>query len=108
MLREINPDLTNTFKDSYVFEFLSLPEAHNERDLQHELVRQMKIQVSEYCCAKTKTAKLLNMRLVEVFLQQWFRSIKHNYPTRSFCNRNYTNYLTIKTMKNKPLLLTLH
>lgn len=37
-LREINRDLTNTFKDSYVFEFLNLPEPHNERDLQRGLI----------------------------------------------------------------------
>jgi predicted nuclease of restriction endonuclease-like (RecB) superfamily len=41
-LRESNHDLTNTFKDSYVFEFLNLPEPHNEGDLQLGLVRQMK------------------------------------------------------------------
>jgi len=41
-VRESNKDLTNTFKDSYVFEFLNLPEPHNESDLQRGLVRQMK------------------------------------------------------------------
>ena len=41
-LRESNHDLTNTFKDRYVFEFLNLPEPHNEGDLQRGLVRQMK------------------------------------------------------------------
>lgn len=41
-LRENNHDLTNTFKDSYVFEFLNLQESHNESDLQRGLVRQMK------------------------------------------------------------------
>jgi len=41
-LRESNQDLTNTFKDSYVFEFLNLPEPHNESELQRVLVRQMK------------------------------------------------------------------
>ena len=42
VLRESNHDLSNTFKDSYVFEFLNLPEPHNENDLQSGLVRQMK------------------------------------------------------------------
>lgn len=42
VLRESNQDLTNTFKDSYVFEFLNLPEPHSENDLQSGLVRQMK------------------------------------------------------------------
>lgn len=42
LVRESNNDLSNTFKDSYVFEFLNLPESHNESDLQRGLVRQMK------------------------------------------------------------------
>ncbi|HEX4887667.1 MAG TPA: PDDEXK nuclease domain-containing protein [Luteibaculaceae bacterium] len=41
-LRETNHNLSNTFKDSYVFEFLNLPDPHNESDLQRGLVRQMK------------------------------------------------------------------
>ena len=41
-LRESNTSLTNTFKDSYVFEFLDIPEMHNERDLQRGLIKQMK------------------------------------------------------------------
>jgi predicted nuclease of restriction endonuclease-like (RecB) superfamily len=40
--RESNHDLSNTFKDSYVFEFLNLPEPHSESELQRGLVRQMK------------------------------------------------------------------
>src|SRR5690554_2249288 len=41
-LRETKNDLTNTFKDSYVFEFLNLPEPHSESDLQRGLIEQMK------------------------------------------------------------------
>ena len=41
-LRETKANLTNTFKDSYVFEFLGISELHNERDLQRGLVKQMK------------------------------------------------------------------
>ncbi len=41
-LRETKSDIANTFKDSYVFEFLNLPEPHNESDLQKGLVKQMK------------------------------------------------------------------
>ncbi len=41
-VRESNEDLINTIKDNYVFEFLNLPETHNERDLQRGLVRQIK------------------------------------------------------------------
>ena len=41
-LRVTNQDITNTFKDSYVFEFLNLPAPHSENDLQSGLVKQMK------------------------------------------------------------------
>jgi predicted nuclease of restriction endonuclease-like (RecB) superfamily len=41
-LRESNKDISNTFKDSYVFEFLNLPDVYSESDLQRGLVRQMK------------------------------------------------------------------
>jgi len=41
-VRENNNDLSNTFKDSYVFEFLNLPDPHSESDLQRGLVKQMK------------------------------------------------------------------
>jgi predicted nuclease of restriction endonuclease-like (RecB) superfamily len=41
-VRESKNDLSATFKDSYVFEFLNLPETHSESDLQRGLVRQMK------------------------------------------------------------------
>jgi predicted nuclease of restriction endonuclease-like (RecB) superfamily len=42
LLRETHQDLTNTFKDSYVFEFLNLTEPHSENELQRGLVTQMK------------------------------------------------------------------
>jgi predicted nuclease of restriction endonuclease-like (RecB) superfamily len=41
-LRELHPDVSNTFKDSYVLEFLGLPEAHSESELQIALVQQIK------------------------------------------------------------------
>lgn len=41
-VRESNNDFSNTFKDSYVFEFLNLPDPHSESDLQRGLVRQIK------------------------------------------------------------------
>lgn len=44
---KITHDLTQTFKDSYVFEFLNLPEPHNEVDLQRALVSQMKTFILE-------------------------------------------------------------
>ena len=42
LVRASNKDIANTFKDSYVFEFLNLPEPHNESELQRGLVNQMK------------------------------------------------------------------
>ena len=45
-VRESNNDLSNTFKDSYVFEFLNLPDPHSESDLQRGLLLQMKISFS--------------------------------------------------------------
>lgn len=41
-LRETDLDITNSFKDNYVFEFLNLPESYNESDLQKGLINQMK------------------------------------------------------------------
>jgi predicted nuclease of restriction endonuclease-like (RecB) superfamily len=46
-LREMHPDVTNNLKDSYVFEFLNLPEPHSESELQKGLIRQMKSFVLE-------------------------------------------------------------
>lgn len=42
VLRELHNDLENSFKDTYVFEFLNLPEPHNESDLQKKLVQEMR------------------------------------------------------------------
>lgn len=41
-LKEIHPDITNSFKDSYVLEFLGLPEPHDEGDLQKGLIGKMR------------------------------------------------------------------
>jgi predicted nuclease of restriction endonuclease-like (RecB) superfamily len=41
-LREIHPNIANNFKDSYVLEFLGLPESHDESELQRGLIKQMK------------------------------------------------------------------
>lgn len=42
VMREIHPNIFNTFKDDYVLEFLGLPEAHNEGELHKGLVNKMK------------------------------------------------------------------
>lgn len=40
--REFTDEQSRAFKDSYILEFLSLPDVHNEDDLQKGLVKQMK------------------------------------------------------------------
>lgn len=42
VLREIHPTIENTFKDSYVLEFLGLPMEHSESTLQKALIQNMK------------------------------------------------------------------
>lgn len=42
VMRELSPDISGNFKDSYVFEFLNLLDSHSERQLQKALVTQMK------------------------------------------------------------------
>jgi len=37
-----HPDIGKTFKDSYIFEFLNLPDSYNESDLQRGLIKQMR------------------------------------------------------------------
>ncbi len=41
-VKQVHTDLLDTFKDSYVFEFLNLPDEHNESDLQKALLAQLK------------------------------------------------------------------
>lgn len=41
-LKDTSQRIENAFKDSYVFEFLNLPEPHNEGELQHGMVKQIK------------------------------------------------------------------
>ncbi|WP_238160914.1 PDDEXK nuclease domain-containing protein [Flavobacterium cupreum] len=42
VMRELHPNITNTFKDSYIFDFLNLSDTYNESDLQKGLINQMK------------------------------------------------------------------
>ncbi len=46
-LRELHPNIGNTFKDNYVLEFLGLPDPHSENDLQKALVGHMKTFILE-------------------------------------------------------------
>lgn len=40
--REMENNITGAFRDSYIFEFLNLPEPHTEADLQRNLIKKMK------------------------------------------------------------------
>lgn len=42
VVREMHEDVIDTFKDSYIFEFLNLSERYSESDLQKGLIQQMK------------------------------------------------------------------
>jgi predicted nuclease of restriction endonuclease-like (RecB) superfamily len=42
VVRELYPDVNEVFKDSYVLEFLGLPEVHSETELQKALIHNMK------------------------------------------------------------------
>ena len=42
LVGESQPDKNYIFKDSYIFEFLNLPDSHSESDLQKGLIKQMK------------------------------------------------------------------
>lgn len=42
VLRELHPAADQVFKDSYLFDFLHLPEPHHERDLQQGLIKHLK------------------------------------------------------------------
>jgi predicted nuclease of restriction endonuclease-like (RecB) superfamily len=42
VVREKHPNISNAFKDEYIFEFLNLKEPYNEGDLQKGLITQMK------------------------------------------------------------------
>ncbi|MHA7131090.1 PDDEXK nuclease domain-containing protein [Algoriphagus namhaensis] len=46
-LRQLDHSLLNAFQDSYVFEFLGIPEVHTESDLQANLMSQMKSVILE-------------------------------------------------------------
>jgi predicted nuclease of restriction endonuclease-like (RecB) superfamily len=41
-VRELENDASRVFKDSYVVEFLQLPPAHSEADLERALIQQLK------------------------------------------------------------------
>jgi len=53
LVRQLYPDATTVFKDTYLFNFLDLPQPHNERDLHRALVdklRQFLIELGRDFC----------------------------------------------------------
>ena len=46
-LRELYPDIKDNFKDSYILDFLNLPDMHSEKDLQKGLISQMRDFITE-------------------------------------------------------------
>lgn len=42
LLTQLHPDALSAFKDTYIFDFLRLPEPHNEQDLQQALIANLK------------------------------------------------------------------
>lgn len=48
VVRELNHNASKVFKDTYVLDFLNLPDNHSEKDLRHALVRSFKEFVLEF------------------------------------------------------------
>lgn len=48
VLREIHPNAENTFRDSYMLDFLSLPKHHSEKDFQKAIVQNLKHFITEF------------------------------------------------------------
>lgn len=46
--KEINPDISTAFKDSYVLEFLDLPKNFSEKDLQKSIIKNLKDFILEF------------------------------------------------------------
>ncbi len=77
VVREMPEDVIDTFKDSYIFEFLNLSERHSESDLQKGLIQQMKnfilelgkdfLFVGEEYKTQLPDKKLLQQKLHELF-----------------------------------------
>lgn len=42
VVQKIHPSAESVFKDSYMLDFLDLPEKHSERDLQHSLIKHLR------------------------------------------------------------------
>lgn len=48
MVRQIRPELGGVFKDTYILDFLNLPENHSEKDLQSALIKNFKKFILEF------------------------------------------------------------
>jgi predicted nuclease of restriction endonuclease-like (RecB) superfamily len=83
VLRETNADIVNTFKDSYVFDFLNLPETFNENDLQKGLIEQMKNFILELGRIFFLSAKSTKYRsAILIFISIFYSSTGAAMPCR--------------------------
>ena len=48
VLTQIHPDITGTIKDTYILDFLNLPNIHSEKDLQKSIVANLKDFILEF------------------------------------------------------------
>lgn len=48
LLTQIHHEASNAFKDTYVLDFLNLPESHNEKDMQQSIVSNLKEFILEF------------------------------------------------------------
>lgn len=48
VVRKIRPELAQVFRDTYLFDFLSLPEGHSEKDLRLALIRNLRNFILEF------------------------------------------------------------
>lgn len=48
VVRQLRPELSDVFRDTYIFDFLSLPDNYSERDLQSALMKRFKDFVLEF------------------------------------------------------------
>ena len=64
-IKEAHPDIANSLKDSYIFEFLGLPEQHNESELEKGLISQMKNFILEMLCKPLHKSSYANKFIMQ-------------------------------------------
>lgn len=69
IIKNLPQDVTNIFRDSYVLEFLDLPDSHSEKDLRHGLIKNLRNFILE--CGKDFSFMGQEYRL-QVGMQDFF------------------------------------